>query len=91
MYVIVTEQMVGFMKKHMVAANVLESIPIIGIKAIINTLRRIILVTVNTMLPGGGGVSDKRKCNITSESMKMFMIFLRYIISSAVYGVVNTF
>lgn len=93
-YAVDVDQMGGFLSKHMVATNVLESIPIIGSETVITTLRRLIVGPVHTMLPGGGvSGSWKRKwtVSITSEAMKLFMAFLRYIISSAIYGLFNSF
>lgn len=54
MYPIDTVQMGGFLAKHMLATNVLEAIPIIGSDTIISALRRLIIITIHTMLPGGG-------------------------------------
>lgn len=92
-YTVGVDQMGGFLSKHMVATTVLDSIPIIGSETIIRTLRRLIADTVNTMLPGGGVSGSCRKSTIciTAEAMNLFMVFLRYIISSAIYGLINTF
>lgn len=66
-YVIDVDQMGGFLSKHMVATNVMESIPIIGSDTLISTLRRLIIVPVHTMLPGGGvSATWKRKGNTSS-------------------------